>query len=170
DTVVVFGKRYKPVAKKIKPIISTLPTEFRIVRNITGDPLADLPKIETRPPDFKPTGRYTQERKEALDQVHKGDFLLPEERKLLHHFVTLHDTAFAWEDSERGRFKSEFFPPVDIPTVSHEPWIQKNIPIPPGIYDEVCGMIRTKIQAGVYEPSNSSYRSRWFCVVKKDSR
>jgi hypothetical protein len=29
-------------------------------------------------------------------------------------------------------------------------------------------MIRSKIDAGVYEPSNSSYRSRWFCVLKKD--
>ncbi|KIL55787.1 hypothetical protein M378DRAFT_51711, partial [Amanita muscaria Koide BX008] len=63
----VYGKRYKPVAKKVKPVISTLPTEFRIVRNITGDPLAELPKLSPQPPDFTPTGRYTQERKEALD-------------------------------------------------------------------------------------------------------
>ncbi|ETW82378.1 hypothetical protein HETIRDRAFT_314923, partial [Heterobasidion irregulare TC 32-1] len=41
------------------------------------------------------------------------------------------------------------------------------MPIPPGIYDEVCRLIKTKIAAGVYEPSNSSYRSRWFTVVKK---
>jgi hypothetical protein len=26
------------------------------------------------------------------------------------------------------------------------------------------------VTAGVYEPSNSSYRSRWFCVVKKDGK
>src|ERR1700677_4201543 len=41
------------------------------------------------------------------------------------------------------------------------------MPIPPGIYDEVCKIIRTKIDAGVYERSNSSYRSRWFTVLKK---
>jgi hypothetical protein len=31
-------------------------------------------------------------------------------------------------------------------------------------------MIKKKIEAGVYEPSNSSYRSRWFCVMKKDGK
>ena len=31
-------------------------------------------------------------------------------------------------------------------------------------------MIKTKINMGVYEPSNSSYQSRWFCVVKKDGK
>ena len=27
-----------------------------------------------------------------------------------------------------------------------------------------------QIDAGVFKPSNSSYRSRWFCVVKKDGK
>ncbi len=71
---------------------------------------------------------------------------------------------------ERGHFKEEYFPPVMIPAVEHIPWIQKNIPIPPGIFDQVCKIIKTKIDTGVYEPSNSSYRSRWFCVVKKDGK
>jgi len=31
-------------------------------------------------------------------------------------------------------------------------------------------IIKSKITAGVYEPSNSSYRSRWFCVLKKDGK
>ena len=31
-------------------------------------------------------------------------------------------------------------------------------------------MIKLKLDAGVYEPSNSSYRSRWFCVIKKDGK
>ena len=30
--------------------------------------------------------------------------------------------------------------------------------------------MKRKIEAGVYEPSNASYRSRWFCVVKKDGK
>jgi hypothetical protein len=158
-------KRYKPVARKVRPILGALPNEFRITRNITGDPLAELPKLSPSPPSFVPTGRYTRQRKEALDKAHP-DFLWPEERRLMHHFMMLHEQAFAWEVSERGRFKPEFFPPVEIPVVTHEPWVQKNIPIPPGIYDEVCEIIRTKIDAGVYEPSNSSYRSRWFCVDK----
>jgi hypothetical protein len=31
-------------------------------------------------------------------------------------------------------------------------------------------MIQNKIQSGVYKPSNSSYRSCWFCVLKKDKK
>ncbi|KAF8226199.1 hypothetical protein L208DRAFT_1502036, partial [Tricholoma matsutake] len=45
-----------------------------------------------------------------------------------------------------------------------------NIPIPPGLYEQICEMLKKKIKAGVYESSNLSYRSRWFCVVKKDAK
>ena len=60
------------------------------------------------------------------------------------------------------------FPPVKMPVVDHTPWVEKNFPIPPGLYKEMTALIKRKIDAGVYEPSNSSYRSRWFCVLKKD--
>ena len=82
--------------------------------------------------------------------------------------MCLHEDGFAWNDAERGHFREDFFPPIEIPTVPHKPWIVKNLPIPPGIYTQVCKEIKRKIDAGIYEPSNSSYRSRWFCVVKKD--
>jgi hypothetical protein len=160
-------KKYKPVALKVRPVIGELPERYRIIRNIIGDPLANLPVLDPHPVVFKPCGRYTLERKEIFDKVNAG-FLLDEERKLLHHFMMLHQDAFAWNDTERGHFREDFFPPIEIPVVPHVPWVQKNIPIPPGIYDEVCRTIQRKIDAGVFEPSNSSYRSRWFCVVKKD--
>jgi len=54
--------------------------------------------------------------------------------------------------------------------IPHKPWAQQNIPIPPRIYDEVCCLIKVKLDTGMYEPSNSSYHSRWFCVVKKDGK
>jgi len=57
-----------------------------------------------------------------------------------------------------------------IPIVEHIPWSLKNIPIPPGIFPRVVEIIKSKIAAGVYKPSNSSYRSRWFCVLKKDEK
>jgi hypothetical protein len=97
-------------------------------------------------------------------------FLLPAERALIHHFMTLHQDAFAWDDSERGHFREDFFPPVETPVIPHTPWVLRNIPIPPGIYDDVCAALKRKIDAGVFELSNSSYRSRWFCVVKKDGK
>ena len=82
----------------------------------------------------------------------------------------IHQDAFAWDDSERGHFREDFFPPVEIPTIPHTPWVLRNIPIPPGIYDEVCVLLKWKINAGIFKPSNSSYRSRWFCIVKKDGK
>jgi hypothetical protein len=48
------------------------------------------------------------------------------------------------------------------------PWVYKNIPIPPGLHDELVKIIRDKIVSGAYEPSNAAYRSRWFCVIKRD--
>ena len=56
-----------------------------------------------------------------------------------------------------------------MPTILHKPWIVWNLLIPPGIYNNVCTVIQKKIDVGVFEPSNSLYRSHWFCVVKKDS-
>jgi hypothetical protein len=55
-----------------------------------------------------------------------------------------------------------------MPTIAHKPWVVRNIPIPPGVYEHICGLIKKKIDAGVFEASNSSYRSLWFCVIKKD--
>ena len=160
--------KYKPVALKTRPVIQELPPEFRIKREIIGDPLAEMPKLSPNPPDFVPTGRYTEERQDKIDKIHGEDFLLPEERKLMHHFMMEQDLGFAGDDTERGSFREDFFPPIEMPVIPHKPWVLKNIPIPLGLYPKVCEVIKTKIDAGVYEPSNSAYRSRWFCVLKKD--
>jgi len=162
-------KKYKPVAQKIKPVIAELPDKFRIIRNIIGDPLRNLPILPKIPPTFTPTGKYTQERKDLFDKLNPG-FLLPAERDLMHYFMMVHEDGFAWETSERGHFREDFFPPIDIPIVPHKPWVQRNIPIPPGLYKEICRLVKDKIDAGVFEPSNSSYRSRWFVVIKKDGK
>ena len=164
------GKKYKPVAKKVKPVYQDLPDQFRIIRDIKGDPLADMPPLNTHPRDFVPTGRYTQERKDKMDEMHAGDFLWPEERKLVHEVIMNQNEAFAWDDSERGKFKEEYFPPISIPVVEHTPWVERNIPIPPGMREQVIEFIRKKMDAGTYEPSNSSYRSKWFTVMKKDGK
>ncbi|KAF7783144.1 hypothetical protein Agabi119p4_2520 [Agaricus bisporus var. burnettii] len=164
------AKKYKPVALKVRPVLSELPDRYRIKRHIIGDPLAGMPQLPTHPPEFTPKGRYTQERMEKMDAGLEPDFLWPEERKLMHNVIREQNEAFAWDDSERGSFKEEYFPPIEIPTIAHVPWVEKNRPIPPVIYDEVCKIIKRKIEAGVYEPSNSSYRSRWFCVIKKDGK
>jgi hypothetical protein len=164
------GKKYKPVALKVRPVEMELPSRFRIVRKIEGDPLEDMLQLLTCPMDFEPTGRYTAERKAQFDKIHVDDFLLPEECKLMHRLMCLQNQVFTWDDSERRHFREDFFPPIEMPTIPHKPWAERNIPIPLGIYDEVCRLIKKKIDVGVYEPSNSSYRSKWFCVVKKDGK
>ena len=164
------GKKYKPVALKVKPVYQELPDRYRIVRDIKGDPLADMPPLNPNPPPFVPKGRYTEERKEQMNQVHDKGFLLPDELRIIHDLVNNQNEAFAWEDTERGRFKQEFFPDIEIPIIEHKPWVLRNIPIPPGMHEAVTEFIKVKIKAGTYEPSNSSYRSRWFTVMKKDGK
>ena len=125
--------------------------------------------MDPNPLPFTPGVRYTEERRAKMREQH-SPFLNEAELDVLDDLIKKQELGFAWDDSERGRFRRDFFPPVDIPTVPHQPWTLKNIPIPPGLYNEVCAIIKKKIASGVYEPSNSSYRSRWFCVLKKDGK
>ena len=104
-------KKYKPVALKVQPVIRELPDHFRIIRNILSNPLLQLPILNPNPPPFSPCGRYTQERKDIFDKLNPG-FLLPEECKLIHHFMMIHQDAFAWDNSEQGHFREDFFLPV----------------------------------------------------------
>ena len=103
DFAQYLGKKYKPVALKVKPIYGDLPEKFRIKRDIKGDPLADMPELKPVSPEFTPTGRYTQERMEQFTELHEN-FLWDEEIKLLHQLMMNQESAFVWEASERGRF------------------------------------------------------------------
>ena len=105
-------KKYKPVALNVQPMIGELPDCFWIIRNILGDPLSQLPILNPNPPPFSPCGRYTQECKDIFNKLNPG-FLIPEERKLIHHFMMIHQDAFAWDDSEQGHFREDFFLPVE---------------------------------------------------------
>ena len=160
---------YKPVAKKVQTVQTAMPAEYRITRRLPDDPLGGLPDLPTHPPEFVPGIRFTQERADKLD-LDPANWLWPEELKLIKWLVRTHELAFAWGASERGRLNETYFPPYKIPTVPHVPWSQRNIPIPPATLGEVIRIIKEKIDSGVYEPSTAAYRSRWFCVVKKDGK
>jgi hypothetical protein len=54
-------KKYKPIAKKVRPVIVELPEKFCIERKIISNPLDDLPTLNPKPPTFKPSDRYTLE-------------------------------------------------------------------------------------------------------------
>jgi len=42
---VCFAKKSKLVALKVKLVLGMLPEKFRIIRDIMGNPLEDLPKL-----------------------------------------------------------------------------------------------------------------------------
>ena len=160
---------YKRVDKKVKPVPAIYPQHARVQRQIPEDPLLSLPPLSTNPPEFKPMERISNEGMDEL-KINEDGSLLPEEVKLFKHIMVLNQEVLAFDESQCGTFKESYFSPYIIPTVEHEPWVHKNIPIPPGIRDKVIELLREKVKAGVYEPSQSSYRSRWFCVVKKNGK
>jgi len=84
-------------------------------------------------------------------------FLWPDEEKLILFLIRAQEEGIAWDASEWGNFQKDYFDPVVIPTIEHIPWVEWNIPIPLGIYDEVFKILKEKIWVGVYERSNSAY-------------
>jgi len=84
--------------------------------------------------------------------------------------MVLNKESIAFEDAEQGTFKESYFSPYIIPTVPHVPWEHRNIPIPARLREKVMEVLRLKMEAGVYEQSQSSYRSRWFVVLKKNGK
>jgi len=175
DQVEVFSQNqasayaYKKVANRTKPVATTLPEEFRIKRKIPVDPLLDFPELPSKAPPFTPGVRYTQDRKDAM-KINQDGFLTQDEEDLVHWIILENELAFAWDDTEKGKFSNEYFEPIVFPTVEHVPWVLRNIPIARGSYDKVITAIRDKIKSGIYETSNSSYRSRLFAVLKKDGK
>jgi len=69
----------------------------------------------------------------------------------------MNEQGLAWEETEKGRFRDEYFSPVKIPVQEHVPWARKTLPILLGICEKVIELIWKKIDSGVYEPSYSSY-------------
>jgi hypothetical protein len=84
-------KKYKPIAKKVRPVIGELPEKFCMERKIISNPLNDLPVLNPNPPPFIPSDHYTLERRDQLDKNHPGNFLWPAERDLMHNFMLAHN-------------------------------------------------------------------------------
>lgn len=160
---------YKSVDKKIKPVSGTFPEAARVHRQFPHDPLDGLPQLPTNPSKFIPNLHMTEERMKILN-INSTGFLWAEEEKLFQQVMILNQGALAFEEVDRGTFSESYFSPYIIPTVPHTPWEYRNIPIPPGIKDKVIELLKHKMSAGVYEMSQSAYRSRWFCVLKKSGK
>jgi transposase InsO family protein len=160
---------YKRVGKKIHPVSTQFPIDCRVTRQIPEDPLLTLPHLPTRPPEFTPTAKISMERLAELN-INPAGFLWPEEEKLFQHVMKLNETGIAFEDIERGTLKDSYFSPYIIPTIPHLPWEYRNIPIPKGLLPRILEVLKLKMAANVYEHSQSSYRSQWFVVLKKNGK
>lgn len=158
---------YKKVGQKVKPLAQAYPEYARTRRTFPEDPLKSLPPLPIHPPEFYPTDKLDRERMDSLDVNHDGN-LTDEETKLFEHIMRLNQDALAFVETDRGTFREEYFSDYIYPVTEHTPWAFKNIPIPPGILDKVIELLKVKISHGVYEHSQSAYRSRWFCVLKKN--
>lgn len=143
--------------------------EAKTTRHIPEDPLLTLPTLTPRPPDFTHTEKLSRDRV-ALMELNKTGFLWPEEEKLLLQVLAINESAIAFTEEERGTFRQDYFSDYIIPVLPHIPWVERPIPIPPGIKSDVIAYLQDKIKAGFYEPTHSSYSSKWFCVVKKSGK
>ncbi|KAF9536200.1 hypothetical protein CPC08DRAFT_617445, partial [Agrocybe pediades] len=147
--------KYKPVAKKVHSVAATLPEEFRIVRRIPLDPLEGMLQLPVLPPEPMPGERYTQERMADMD-INPEGFFTEQEVWLIHWIIRAHEKAFAWNESEKGHFREDYFDPIKLPVLPHTPWAEKMAPIPPGIMKEINEVIVQKVAAETYEGLSSS--------------
>jgi hypothetical protein len=159
--------KYKPVAKKKNPVPVSVPIMKRQPYKPMPQPIT--PKLPIHPPlphDFPYTRRLTQERVEIIvNNIPKG-FLSDDEIGLLLWVIGQNEIAIAFDDSERGTYKREYFPDYVMETVPHVPWRLPPIRIPDAIVDEITAMLENQIANGNLEESTSSYRSRVFAVQK----
>ncbi|EJD38057.1 hypothetical protein AURDEDRAFT_72544 [Auricularia subglabra TFB-10046 SS5] len=108
-----------------------------------------MPELPLVPPVWEPhTTHLTQERMHGFKLTADG-FLWPEEVRLFEFIIDHHQEAFAWTEGKRRRFRSDYVPPIRYPVVPHEPWEDRNRPIPPGIQDELIKLLKDRIAAGV---------------------
>ena len=95
-----------------------------------------------------------------------NDFLSEEELDLLLYVVAKREKGLAFDESERGVFKTEYFPDYVMETVPHVPWELPPIHPPKAIVATLIKMIKDQLAAGKYKTSWSSYHSQMFAVAK----
>lgn len=95
---VVGAMVYKKVALRVKPLLTDLPEEFRIVRRSHPDPLGGMPELPEKAPEFREGKRFTRERYEKMkEEIEEERFLWDEEIALALELVRLVEMGFAWD-------------------------------------------------------------------------
>ena len=129
---------YKKVANKTRPVATTLPENFHIIRHEHPDPIGSMQPLPTHPPEFTPGKCFGSGCRKQM-ALGKG-LLLPEEVKLAEWIVSTHKTAFAWTDDERGSFNPKYFAPIEIPHIAHTPCQGHSTPSVPSAKVAIVGI------------------------------
>jgi hypothetical protein len=114
-----------------------------------------LTPLSRVPPRFTPSEKITTERIEGLNFGSEG-WLSEEEFHLLADVVKLREKVLAFGPEERGLLKREIGQPYKIPTIPHEPWQIRPIPIPAAIQGAFMELVKERVRTGLYEQTNSS--------------
>ncbi|CAD6952494.1 unnamed protein product [Tilletia caries] len=157
---------YKPVARKVRSVAENITEHDRVQVNIPPDYEDDMIKLPSIAPPLQPGKRLTLERLAEL-KLDPDGLLLPDEMDLLKWVLVSNEMAMAFDESEKGVVDPAIVPPVTIPVTEHELWNMRNIPVPAAIKEKVLGILKSKIDSGLYEASSAGYTSRWLAVMKK---
>jgi hypothetical protein len=169
--VTVLGA-YKPVAKKKRPVATTMEEEDKPLMKLPEDLWSGLKEVQAEVAEWRkqPEGkRFTAARRAELMEG-LTDFLSEKEKDMLAMVLLNNEDALAWVEEEKGGFREEYIPPVKIPAVPHTPWQDRGIRLPVKTREKVIAFLKDKMANGLYERSQSSYRSGFFAVEKKDGR
>jgi transposase InsO family protein len=166
EEALVAAAKYKPVDRKVRPVPGVMPEEARTVRTFPSDPLEGYTKPDIDPPPFVDGERVTRERLNKLD-LFKSGFLWPQEVRIAEAVLKRREKSLAFSEADKGRFRDDYFTGYKFPVIPHEPWQEKPIPLPPAWRPGIHKLFKEKVANGTYEPTQSSYCSKWFAIVKK---
>jgi hypothetical protein len=159
---------YKTVARKSRPVPGITPENAKTIRKYPKDIMKNLPTVPLVPPPFRDGERVTRKRLDAM-RINSSGFLTAEEVLILEHVLLQNEKTLAFDLSHVGRFKDTYFSDYKMATIPHVPWQEKNIPVPPALFDKINKIIQEKLENGTYEKAEgTSYRSKWFAVAKKE--
>ena len=113
---------YKKVTNRVKPVATTMPQHAHIVHCFPEDLLRTLPHLSTHPPEFTPGKHLMHECMTELGVLNNLS-LWPKEQNLTAQVLLLNKLGLAWDKSEKGCFRDDYFNPVIIPTIEHTPWV-----------------------------------------------
>jgi hypothetical protein len=149
---ILSSRKYKPVGTKVHPVTLYNPDSQPLVFNPLK--LNELPLLPTSPmklEDLSYTERIMEERMNSMLGKIPAGFLSKTETELLAHLILTYQDAFVFEEHERGTFNMDYFPPYEMLTVPHEPWMKKNIWIPLGRMDDILKLLQEQFNSGKYE-------------------